>query len=140
MSIWNEIRCDCCGMRGPGLYGRPRATLLRKYAKRQNWNRISVSGVERDICPHCALIGRDLAGMVEEQRQRRKAEEEIDEDPPCPVCVRRQELATARRDEQNRRAAEREHEVNAWRSAAAFRRQERRQTDLVDGIREALGL
>jgi hypothetical protein len=52
--LWSEVRCDVCGMRGPGIRGRPRGTAVRALARDLGWNRPVFQAVERDVCPYCA--------------------------------------------------------------------------------------
>jgi len=59
MAVYSEVRCDCCGMRGPEIRGRPRATEIRREARARDWLRIELRGVWRDICPYCGRRTRE---------------------------------------------------------------------------------
>ena len=57
--IWNRLGCDLCGMLGPALSGRPRATLLRKESAKIGWDRPQIGNAVRDICPTCSRMPYD---------------------------------------------------------------------------------
>ena len=66
--IWNELLCDVCGMRSPGLTGRPRATLIRSNAGEYGWTRVELNGAVRDVCPTCERLGHSEMAKVVSRR------------------------------------------------------------------------
>ena len=66
LMIWNQLLCDVCGMRSPGLTGRPRATLIRQImAEEHGWKRIELKHTVRDVCDTCArMTHNEMAALV----------------------------------------------------------------------------
>ena len=77
--IWNRLGCDLCGMLGPALKGRPRATLLRRISAGIGWRRVEIENVVRDLCPSCSKLGR---GEQVRLYQRKKPEPEPRKEKP----------------------------------------------------------
>lgn len=52
--IWTELRCDCCGMRGPGRIAAPQD--IRAFGAAQGWHRKVVRAELRDLCDRCSIL------------------------------------------------------------------------------------